>query len=93
MPEEIDKNAVLSIIKEYMQTEAFTDRKITDSPTDTLSVVNRRYVTLNGLVTSRPKSSVASVGQSYYATDTDIPMIYSAGGWRDGVGSIVAANN
>ena len=92
MPE-LDKNAVLSIIKEYMQTEAFTDRKITDSPTDTLSVVNKKFVTLNGLVADRPKSSIASVGQSYYSTDTDIPMIYSAGGWRNGTGSIVALNN
>ncbi len=92
MPE-LDKNAVLSIIKEYMQTESFTDRKITDSPTDLLSVVNKRYVTLNGVVANRPKSSIASVGQSYYATDDDMPMIYSVGGWRDGIGSIVALNN
>jgi len=93
MPEELDRSAILSIIKEYMQTEAFTDRKITDTPTDALSVVNKKYVTNNGVVADRPKSSVASVGQSFYPTDTNIPMIYSIGGWRDGVGSIVAVNN
>lgn len=89
----MDKKEVQDIIKEYMQSVAFTDKKVTDTPTDALSVVNKRYVTLNGAVADRPKSSVASVGQSFYATDTNIPMTYSAGGWRDGVGSIVALNN
>ena len=89
----IDKKQVQSIIKDYMQKDGFSDRKLTDTPTDALSVVNRKYVNLNGAVADRPKSSVASVGQSYYATDTNIPMTYSAGGWRNGVGSIVALNN
>mgnify|MGYP001585293097 CR=1 FL=1 len=93
MKQEIDKKAIQDVIKEYMQSIPFTDRKITDTPTDTLSVVNRKYVNLNGAVADRPISSIASVGQSYYATDTNIPMTYSAGGWRNGVGSIVAANN
>ena len=90
---EIDKQAILGIVKEYLQSSAFSDRKLTDTPTDSLSVVNRRYITLNGLVADRPKSSVASVGQSFYATDTNIPMTYSVGGWRNGVGSIVSLNN
>lgn len=93
MQESIDKKEILKIIREYMQSQAFTDRKLTDTPTDNLSVVNRKYVNLNGDVGDRPKSSIASVGQSYYATDTNIPMTYSIGGWRNGVGSIVALNN
>lgn len=93
MEKPIEKKDVLQIVKDYMQSGAFTDRKLTDTPTDNLSVVNRKYVNLNGLVASRPKSSVASVGQSYFATDTAIPMTYSAAGWRNGVGSIVALNN
>lgn len=93
MEKKIDKKEIQGIIKEYMQSQSFTDRKITDTPTDTLSVVNRKYVNLNGAVADRPKSSIASVGQSYYATDTNIPMTYSAGGWRNGVGSIIALNN
>ena len=93
MTEKIDKKQVQDIIKEYLQSETFTDRKTTDTPTDALSSVNRRYVNLNGVVADRPKSSVASVGQSFYATDTNIPMTYSAGGWRNASGSIVALNN
>ena len=92
-PEQIDKKQVQDIIKEYLQSEAFTYRKTTDTPIDSFSMVNRRYVNLNGVVADRPKSSVASVGQGFYATDTNIPMTYSVGGWRNGVGSIVALNN
>lgn len=87
------KREVQLIVNEYLKTSAFTTRKLTDTPTDDLQVVPRKYVNLNGLVANRPKSSVASVGQSYFATDTAIPMTYSAGGWRNGVGSIVALNN
>ena len=93
MTEKIDKKEIQDIIREYLRSTAFTDRKLTDNPTDTLSVVNRRYVNLNGAVADRPVSSIASVGQSYYATDTNIPMTYSVGGWRNGVGSIIALNN
>lgn len=87
------KDKVLEIVKKYLQGNAFTDRKLTDTPTDNLAVVNRKYVTLNGTVANRPVSSIATVGQHYYATDTFIPMTYSIEGWRNGVGSIVALNN
>ena len=91
--ENIDKKQIKDIVKEYIKTQAFTDRKITDTPTDDLSVVNRKYVNLNGVVANRPKSSVATIGQRYFATDTGIPMVYSAEGWRNGISSIVALNN
>ena len=84
------KKMVQEVVKQYFQAGAFQDRKLTDTPTDSLSVVNRRFVTLNGAVANRPSSSVATVGQSYFATDTNIPMTYSTTGWRNGVGSIVA---
>lgn len=87
------KIEIQNIVKEYLKTSAFTGRKLTDTPTDDLQVVPRKYVNLNGTVANRPKSSVASVGQSYFATDTAIPMTYSVGGWRNGSGSIVALNN
>ena len=93
MPEEINKNAIWDIIKEYMQSIPFTDTKIADTPTDALSVVNRKYVTLNGALSSRPVSSVATVGQRYFNTDNNTPIYYTTGGWRNSVGSIVALNN
>ena len=81
---------VRAILPQYLQQQAFTQRKLTDTPNDALEVVNRRFVTLNGTVATRPTSSVAVIGQSYFATDTNIPMTYSSTGWRNGVGSRVA---
>lgn len=84
---------IVETVKKYNESKAFVDRKLADTPNDSLTVVNRRFVTLNGTVATRPVSSVAIIGQHYFATDTNIPMIYSAAGWRNGVGSIVAVNN
>ena len=93
MENKIEKKQIWDAIREYNQSQAFTDRKLTDNPTDSLSVVNRKYVTLNGALSSRPVSSVATVGQRYFNTDNNTPIYYTIGGWRDTVGSIVALNN
>lgn len=87
----IDDRA-LAVVKKYLQSGSFTERKITDTPTDNLSVVNRKYVTLNGTVANRPVGSVATTGQSYFATDTKIPMTFDGTAWRNGAGSVVASN-
>lgn len=84
------KEETLKVVKQYLKTSAFTDRKLTDMPTDSLQVVPRKYVTLNGLLADRPASSVATIGQPYLATDTGVPMTFSVEGWRNGVGSVVA---
>ena len=84
---------IKKLVPEILKGSAFTARKITDTPTEKNSVVPRGYLTNNGTVANRPKSSVASVGQPYYATDTGIPMTYSSEGWRNGSGSIIALNN
>lgn len=68
----------------------FSTRKRGDTPTDALQLTPLKFVTMNGDVADRPNSSVATVGQFYLATDTNIPMWYSTGGWRNGIGSVVA---
>ena len=85
MPE-IDRNTISEMVKEYLQSEAFTDRKITDTPTDNLSIVNRRYVTLNGTTANRPTSSVT--GQRYFDTTVGRPVYWSGSTWVDGAGSV-----
>ena len=87
------KEEILKVVQEYSKGSAFTARKLTDTPTDANMVVPRGYVTANGAVADRPKSSVATIGQPYFASDTGIPMTYSVEGWRNGAGSIVALNN
>ncbi len=90
MPEEIDKSVIWEIVKEYMQTGSFTDRKIADNPTEALSLVNRKYTNLNGSVAGRPNSSVATIGQKYFASDTKTLMTFDGINWYNGVASIVA---
>lgn len=93
MDTELDKKIkelIRKEVPEILKGSAFTDRKLTDTPTDANSVVPRKYVTMNGTVANRPNSSVATVGQFYLSTDTNIPSWYTAGGWRNGVGSIIA---
>ena len=74
------------IIKEYLQSSGFSDRKLTDTPTDTLSMVNRKYVNLNGATANRPTSSVT--GQRYLDTTIGRPVYWSGSTWIDGAGSV-----
>ena len=75
------KEKVLEIIKEYMKTSAFTDRKLTDNPTDALQVVNRKFVTQNGVSASRPTSSI--MGLQYFDTSLNKPIYWNSIGWVD----------
>lgn len=78
---------VISIVKQYLQSGAFTDRKLTDTPTDSLSVVNRKFVTQNGSTLGRPKSSIT--GLQYYDTDLQKPVYWSGTTWKDSQGNVV----
>lgn len=89
----LTKEDVEKIIRKFMEGSGFTAHKITDTPGDALSVVNRKFVTNNGSLVSRVSSSVATKGQFYLDTDNNIPMWKVTAGWVNGVGSIVAGNN
>ncbi len=81
---------VVSVVKDYLQTAAFTDRKLTDYPTDDYMVVNRKYVTANGVFASRPAGAV--IGQPYFATDlatNGLASWYNGTNWVSGTGSIL----
>ena len=90
--QKIIDDRIKKLVPVILKGSAFTDRKLTDTPTDDLQVVPRKYVNLNGSVVSRPTSSVAVMGQRYFATDTGIPMTYNrfSSVWVNGVGSTVA---
>lgn len=83
---------IKKLVPEILKGSAFNMRKVTDTPTDDLQVVPRKYVNMNGSVVSRPISSVATMGQKYFAVDTNIPMTYNRNSsvWVNGVGSTVA---
>ena len=87
------KEMVLKVVREYNTTSAFIDKKLTDTPTDNFSLVNRRFVTLSSNLGARPVSSVAVVGQRFFDTGANVPIWYTVAGWRNSVGSIIAQNN
>lgn len=72
---------------ELATTRSFSKR-IGDTPTDNLQLVNRNYVNLYGSVLGRPISSV--VGQQYFDTAKGGPIFRRGdGAWVDGIGSVV----
>lgn len=66
-------------VADYLKGPAFTDRKLTDTPTDSLSVVNRKFVTLNGVTGNRPTGSI--LGQFYFDTTLGYPVWWNGSTW------------
>lgn len=84
------KELILTGVKDYLNKSWFTARKLTDTPTDALSIVNRKFVTGNGSTTDRPNSPV--LGQSYLDTSLNangIPIWYGPNGWTNSAGTLV----
>lgn len=82
------KENVQLVIKEYFKNEAFTIRKLTDTPTDDFQATPRKYVNLYGSIVGRPQVSV--VGQQYFATDLGYPIFRNSNNaWVSSTGSVV----
>lgn len=87
----MDKDTITKLIDERIKvSQGFTSRKLGDTPTDDLQLTPRGYVNMNGLVASRPNSSVVTLGQHYFATDTSQLMVWTGTQWVNGAGSVVA---
>ena len=78
------KRRVIDVVKEYQRNGSFIERKLTDTPTDSLSMVNRRFVTLNGTTGNRPTSPI--LGQFYFDTDDGFPVWWNGSTWVDSTG-------
>lgn len=71
----------------------YQTRKRGDTPTDDLQLTPRKYINMNGSVAGRPIGSVVQIGQKFFASDTNIPMWFTAQKtWVNGVGSVIANN-
>ena len=66
---------VTKIVGDYLKSSAFQARKITDTPTDALSVVNRKYVNMSGVTANRPTGSI--LGQFYFDTTLGFPVYWN----------------
>lgn len=90
MDEKLKKETVEIVraeVREQLKSGLFIARKLTDTPTDSLSVVNRQYVNLNGVTASRPLGSI--LGQQYFDTTYGRPVYWNGSTWVNAVGSVV----
>lgn len=72
-------------VLEILKSSAFTKRKITDTANDSLEVVNRRTVTLNGSTANRPASPVNFL--PYFDVDLGYPIWFNGSDWVDAQGN------
>lgn len=86
----MDENTIKNLItKEVERQLSFTARKVTDTPSDAFSVVNRRYTNLYGTTANRPSSII---GQRYFDTSLATNgklIVWNGTGWVDGSGTYV----
>lgn len=81
------ENDIIKIVSDYLQSSGFSDRKLTDTPTDNLQVVNRKYVNLNGSTALRPTTSI--LGQFYFDTSINKPIWWRGDAFVDAAGNVV----
>lgn len=83
----MDEQTINNLIKKYLEQQGFTARKISDSPQEAYSLVNRRYVNMSGNTASRPNSSVATLGQFYFDTTDGAPRWWNGTAWVNSSGT------
>ena len=87
----MDKDQITKLIKEVTKKELasgfFTIRKLGDTPTDTLSLVPRKYVTRNSTTANRPTTSV--LGEFYFDTTVGLPVWWNGTNYQDAAGNVV----
>lgn len=89
MNEEDVKKIVIKTVQEYNKSTAFIDRKTTDTPTDSFSVVNKRYVSrLTSVVAissgSNTLSSISGALQAVVHNLGVVPSRFSFDSTMDG---------
>ena len=72
------------VVREYLGRTGFTSKVVRDTPLDSFSLTNRKFVTANGTTALRPTSSI--VGQFYYDTTINRPLWWNGTGWSDAAG-------
>lgn len=93
MPDNNDKKLGEIIDQKIKLATKFSQRKIGDTPTDDNQLTPRGYVNFNGSIAGRPNSSIAQVGQQYFASDIGYPIYFNTNhNWVSSTGSVVASN-
>ena len=87
MKEEEIKKLIREEVKNQLKGGLFSARKLTDTPTDSLQVVNRKYVTRNSTTALRPITSV--IGESYFDTTEGKPVWWNGTNYQDAAGNVI----
>ena len=87
MKEEEIKKLIQEEVKNQLKGGLFSARKLTDTPTDSLQVINRKYVTRNSTTALRPITSV--IGESYFDTTEGKPVWWNGTNYQDAAGGVV----
>lgn len=82
------KTQVIEVIKEYLSSDGFVVRKLTDTPTDKNQVVPRGYVTRNSTTALRPRTSV--LGEFYFDTTVGKPCWWNGTAYVDAAGNVIS---
>ncbi len=84
----LEEGDLRKIVSALSKANAFTSRKLCDTPTDALSVVNLKFVTDNGTTAIRPTTAVR--GQYYFDTTLNKPIWFgNSNAWVDATGTPV----
>jgi len=91
MDKELEKRIderIKKLVPEILQSSAFTNRKITDTPTDKNQVTPRGYVTRNSTTALRPTTSV--LGEFYFDTTVNRPVWWNGTSYKDAAGNVIS---
>ena len=70
-----------------LKIPTFSDRKLTDTPTDALAVVPRKYVTRSSTTANRPTTSI--LGEFYFDTTAGLPVWWNGTNYQDAAGNVI----
>ena len=87
MKEEDIKKLIQEEVKIQLKGVLFSARKLTDTPTDALQVVPRKYVTRNSTTALRPTTSV--LGEQYFDTTANLPSWWNGTNFQDAAGNVI----
>ena len=81
------KDKVIKIIEAYQKGASFTQDKYTDTPTDDLSIVPRKYITRSSTTLLRPRTSV--LGEFYFDTTQNRTATWNGTNYQDPAGNVI----
>jgi hypothetical protein len=85
--EKITKEKVIEWVQEYLKSNAFTDRKLTDTPTDKNQIAPRGYITRSFTTANRPTTSV--LGESYFDLTAHRTATWNGTNYQDPAGNVI----